>query len=168
MDAALAFIVLGCAIAGAFWGAIRLASLALAVVAAVLAGRFVGPAVAPLLASLGDFHGKERALAILGTGIVAAVVVLIAGRGLRKGLEALHLSCLDRVAGAVVGGAGAALILAIALAMAADAGRAPSTPWALGLAGAGKVMLALHKSPASSARPSSTPPTPTRRGQQPH
>ncbi|MGE5237138.1 MAG: CvpA family protein [Acidobacteriota bacterium] len=167
MDVIIGLVIAGCAIAGALWGAIRLASIALALAAAVLAGRLLGPMMTPLVASLGDFHGQQRLLATVAAALVAAAVVLIAGRGLRKGLEALHLSCLDRIAGALVGGGGAALLLAIGLAVAAGAGKVPDTPWALGLAGAGKVLLALHKSPLSNVSPSNTPPTPTSRGQHP-
>lgn len=166
MDVIVLLVVVGCAVAGLIWGALRMVTAVAAVAAAILAGRLVGPAAAALLPAMDGGH--ERILGTVLAAAVAVVLVLVAGRGLRRGLEALKLGWIDRVAGGVLAAGGAVAVLAVLLALAAAGGNAPSSPWALGLAGAGQAMLALHGPPASSARPSSSPPSATSKGQQPH
>jgi uncharacterized membrane protein required for colicin V production len=105
---------------------------------------------------------------VAAVAIVAVVLVWLAGTGLRRGVKALHLGWLDRIAGLAAGAAAALLILALLFGLAALNGRPPSSPWASRLSQAGQTFLALHKISARSAIPSSTPSTPTRSGQQPH
>jgi uncharacterized membrane protein required for colicin V production len=150
------------------WGALRMATLVAAVVAAVLAGRWAGPAAAQLFAGTPEPAGGERVAAVAVVAIVAAVLVWLAGIGLRRGMKALHLGWVDRIAGLAVGAAAAVLLLALLLGLATLGGHPPSSPWATKLSQAGQSFLALHRISARSARPSSMPSTPTRSGQQPH
>ena len=87
--------------------------------------------------------------------------------GLRKGLEALRLGWLDRLAGMVVSGGLACLVLSLLLALAAVGGRPSTSPFATFLTVAGQTFLATHSTPVNSISPSSTPATPTSSGQQP-
>ncbi len=168
MDVAVLLVVVGCAVVGVVWGAVRLATAVAAIVAAVLAGRWVGPVAASWLVGGSPTHGGPRVIGTVAAALVAGILVLIAGRGLQRGMEALHLGWLDRIAGAVLSACGAALVVAVMLALAAEGGHPPASPWALGLAGAGKTFLALHNQPRSIATPSRIPATPTSSGQQPH
>ena len=150
------------------WGALRMATLVAAVVAAVLAGRWAGPAAARLFAGTLEPASGERVAAVAVVAIVAAVLVWLAGIGLRRGVKALHLGWVDRIAGLAVGAAAAVLLLALLLGLATLGGHPPSSPWATKLSQAGQSILALHRMSARSAIPSSTPSTPTSSGQQPH
>jgi uncharacterized membrane protein required for colicin V production len=168
MDLFVLLVVCGCAVAGAIWGALRMATLVAAIAAAVLAGRWAGPAAAQLFASTPGPTAGQHAFAVAAVAIVAVVLVWLAGTGLRRGVKALHLGWVDRIAGLAVGAAAAVLILAILFGLAALGGHPPSSPWASRLSQAGQTFLALQKISARSAIPSSTPSTPTRSGQQPH
>jgi uncharacterized membrane protein required for colicin V production len=168
MDVFVLLVVCGCAVVGAIWGAVRMATLVAAVAAAVLAGRWAGPAAAQLFASAPGPTAGQHAFAVAAVAIVAVVLVWLAGTGLRRGVKALHLGWVDRIAGLAVGAAAAVLILAVLFGLAALGGHPPSSLWASRLSQAGQTFLALHKISASSAIPSSTPSTPTRSGQQPH
>jgi len=168
MDLFIVFVVCGCAVVGALWGAIRMATLVAAVIAAVLAGRWAGPAAAHLLTSAPVPGRGEHLMAVAAVAVIAAVLVWLAGLGLRRGIKALHLGWVDRVAGLAAGAVAAVLVLALLLGMAALGGHAPSSPWAARLSQAGMTFLALQKISARSASPSSTPSTPTSSGQQPH
>ncbi|MCJ7442902.1 MAG: CvpA family protein [Thermoanaerobaculaceae bacterium] len=165
MDVFVLLVVCGCAVAGMIWGALRMATLVAAVAAAVLAGRWAGPAAAQLFASTPEATSGERAAAVAVVAIVAAVLVWLAGLGLRRGVKALHLGWVDRIAGLAIGAAAAVLILALLLGLAALGGHPSSSPWASRLSQAGQTFLALQKISARSAIPSSTPSTPTRSGQ---
>jgi uncharacterized membrane protein required for colicin V production len=165
VDVFVLLVVCGCAVAGMIWGALRMATLVAAVAAAVLAGRWAGPAAAQLFASTPEPTSGERAAAVAVVAIVAAVLVWLAGLGLRRGVKALHLGWVDRIAGLAIGAAAAVLILALLLGLAALGGHPPSSPWASRLSQAGQTFLALQKISARSAIPSSTPITPTRSGQ---
>jgi uncharacterized membrane protein required for colicin V production len=168
MDIALVVVIVGCGLAGAWWGALRMATGLAAALAAVLAGRFAGPVAADmLLAGRGADHGARVAV-ILGVGLLAALLVFLAGRGLRKGIEVLHLSWLDRLGGLAVGAAGAALALAGGLALAAAGGHPATTPWARQLATFGQAALAVQSLSNRSTSPSTTPPIPTSKGQHPN
>jgi uncharacterized membrane protein required for colicin V production len=168
VDLFLLLVVCGCAVVGMIWGALRMATLVAAVVAAVLAGRWAGPAAAGLFAGTSEPASGERAAAVAVVAIVAAVLVWLAGTGLRRGVKALHLGWVDRIAGLAIGAAAAVLLLALLLGLSALGGRPPSSPWASRLSQAGQTFLALHRISARSAIPSSTPSTPTSSGQQPH
>jgi uncharacterized membrane protein required for colicin V production len=167
MDVVLALVIAGCALAGAFWGALRMATIVGALVAAVLAARFVGPVAAALLVGERGPDHTVRVAAIVGVGALVALLVVLAGRGLRKGIQALHLSWLDRAGGLVLGGTGAAALLAVLLALAAVGGHPPTTPWARQLATIGQAAVAAQSFSSRSTSPSSTPTAPTSKGQHP-
>jgi uncharacterized membrane protein required for colicin V production len=168
MDVVILVVVCGCAIVGLWWGVVRMAAWVLAVIAALAAGRWAGPAAADLIAGGGAPGSGTRLFATAVAALLAAVLVLLAGLGIRRALKALHLSWLDRLAGMVIGGGGAALILALLLALAASRGHQPAGVWAARLTHAGERVLGLHSLPSSSATPSSTPSTPTSSGQHPN
>jgi uncharacterized membrane protein required for colicin V production len=168
VDVFVLLVVCGCAVVGMIWGAVRMATLVASVVAAVLAGRWAGPVAAQLFAGGPEPTSGERLAAVAVVAILAAVLVWLAGLGLRRGVKALHLGWVDRIAGLAIGGAAAVLILAILFGLAALGGHPASTPWASRLSQAGQTFLAVQKISAKSAIPSSTPSTPTRSGQQPH
>ncbi|MCU0291279.1 MAG: CvpA family protein [Thermoanaerobaculaceae bacterium] len=167
MDLLLVIVAVGCALAGLWWGALRMLAALAATVAAVAAGRWVAPAAVSLLVGSGSVSPGLRIGAIVGSALVAGVLVLIAARGLRKGLEVLRLGWLDRLAGMVVSGGLACLVLSLLLALAAVGGHPPRTPFATFLTAAGQTLLAAHSTPVSSSSPSTTPATPTSSGQQP-
>jgi uncharacterized membrane protein required for colicin V production len=167
VDIALVVIGISCFIAGLFWGAVRIVSVVLACVAAVLAGRWAGPPLVLLLASGAQPSITLRIVAVAGVAVVAAGLVLVAGRGLRKGLEALRLTWLDRLAGGILSTAVAFLATAFLLGLAAAGGHPPGSPLARELAAFGQTILSLQTRPNSRAMPSTTPPRPTSKGQQP-
>ncbi len=167
MDAFILIVVAGCGIVGLMWGAVRMATLVAAVVAAVAAGRWAGPVAAQFVGGAAA-SGGGRTLTVGAVALAAALLVFLAGKGLRRGIKALHLGWVDRIAGLVVGGAAAALILALLLGLAAAGGHLPASPRAAYLAQAGQTFLALQSFSARSASPSSTPSAPTRSGQHPH
>jgi uncharacterized membrane protein required for colicin V production len=166
VDVLLAVVVVGCALAGAFWGAVRMAAGLAAAVAAVAAGRFAGAPAARLLTSAPQPGAGAHLAGVALVAIVAAGVVLLAGRGLRRGLVAVHLSCLDRLAGAVLAGVLAVVVLAALLGLAAQGGYEPRGAWSARLAHTGLEGLALQRQ-RSSSTPSSTPAPATSNGQHP-
>jgi uncharacterized membrane protein required for colicin V production len=168
VDVFVLLVVCGCAVVGMIWGAVRMATLVAAAVAAVLAGRWAGPAAAQLFAGGPEPTSGERLAAVAVVAILAALLVWLGGLGLRRGVKVLHLGWVDRIAGLAIGAAAALLILAVLFGLAALGGHPPSTPWAARLSQAGQTFLAVQKISARSAIPSSTPSTPTRSGQQPH
>ncbi len=166
MDLVILLVVCGCGVLGLIAGAVRLAALVAAVVAAIAAGRWAGPPAAQFIGG-GAESGGGRMLVIAAVAVLAALLVFLAGKGLRRGINALHLGWVDRLAGLVVGAGGAALVLALLLGLAALGGHPPSSPWAARLAAAGQGFLAVQSLSASKASPSSTPSAPTSSGQHP-
>ncbi len=168
MDILLLVVLAGCMILGLAWGALRMTSAVAALVVAVAVGRLAGPAAAALLAG-GDPPGPGlRAAGAVLVGLLAGVVVVLAGKGLRRGVDALHLGWVDRIAGGLLAAAAAALVVAVVLALAVQGGYAPSSPWTTRLARYGVALLGLYGQPTSSSTiPSSTPATATSNGQQP-
>ena len=167
MDLAILLVIAGCAVLGVVAGAVRLAALVAAVIAAVAAGRWAGPAAAGLIGGAAA-SGGGRMLTIAAVAVLAAVLVSLAGKGLRRGIKALHLGWADRLAGLVVGAGAATVVLALLLGLAAVGGHSPSSRWAARLAATGQAFLAVQNLSASKASPSSTPSNPTSSGQQPH
>ncbi|HPC81974.1 MAG TPA: CvpA family protein [Thermoanaerobaculaceae bacterium] len=167
MDIVLVILIAGCALAGLWWGALRLAAALAAAVAAVAAGRWVAPAAAAVVAGGAAPGPGLRVAAIALSALVAAVVVFVAARGLRKALEALRLGWLDRLAGMLAAGGLSAVVLGLLLALAAMGGHPASSPCAVFLSRVGQTLLAVHSLPASKTSPSSSPATPTSSGQQP-
>ena len=167
MDLFILLVVGGCAVLGMVWGAVRLATLVAAVVAGVVAGRLAGPAAAQLLASGPAQAGGSRMAATAVVALAAAVLVWLAGKGLRRALKALHLGWADRLAGLAVGAGAAVVVLALLLGLAAIGGHCPASPYAARLAQAGQAFLATQSLSASKASPSSMPSTPTSSGQHP-
>ncbi len=168
MDLFIVLVVCGCAVVGAIWGFIRMATLVASIVAAVLAGRWAGPAAAGLLTRAAEPGRGEHLAGVAAVAILAAVLVWLAGLGLRRGVKALHLGWVDRIAGLGAGAVAALLVLALLLGLAALGGHPPQSGWASRLSQAGVTFLALQKISARSASPSSAPSTPTASGQQPH
>ena len=167
MDAVIFVVVGGCAVLGMAWGAVRMVSLIAAVAAGVLAARWAGPGAAQLLAGSSPPGGSGRMLATAVVSLAAVILVWLAGKGLRRALQALHLGWLDRIAGMAAGAGAAALVLALLLGLAAIGGHGPSSPWAARLAEAGRTFLAVQSFSASKASPSNTPSSPTSSGQHP-
>ena len=166
MDLLVVLVMGCCAVLGAIWGAVRLATLVAAVGAGVLAGRWAGPAAAQLAGASAQ-SGSGRVLAIAAVALAAAILVWLAGKGLRRALKALHLGWADRVAGLLVGAAGAAVVLALLFGLAATGGHGPASPLASRLAQVGQTFLAVQSLSASKTSPSSTPRIPTSSGQHP-
>ena len=167
MDLLILLVVGGCAVLGMIWGAVRMVSLIAAVATGVIAGRWAGPVAAQLLVGASAQSGTGRLLAIAAVALLAAIMVWLAGKGLRRALKALHLGWVDRLAGLAAGAGAAALVFALLLGLAAIGGHVPSSPWAARLAQAGQTFLALQSFSASKASPSKTPSSPTSSGQQP-
>ncbi|MBZ5587700.1 MAG: CvpA family protein [Acidobacteriia bacterium] len=167
MDLLIVLVVGGCAVLGMMWGAVRMATLVAAIAAGVLAGRWAGPGAAQLVGGTTAQSGSGRTLAIAAVALAAAILVWLAGKGLRRALKALHLGWVDRLAGLVAGAGAAALVLALLLGLAAMGGHGPSSPWATRLAQAGQTFLAVQSFSASKASPSKTPSIPTSSGQHP-
>jgi uncharacterized membrane protein required for colicin V production len=167
MDVVLIIVIVGCGAVGAWWGGVRMASSVVAVIAAVLAGRWAGPTAASLLGAGAPDEPTRR---IVATGLIALIaggLVLLAGRGLRKGLETLKLGWLDRIAGVVIASAIAAALLAVLLGLATLGGHPPTSPFATRLSKIGQAALAVQQLSNSKAKPSSSPSTPIESGQQP-
>lgn len=152
MDLFLLVIVLGCALAGGFAGATRLVAWILAVGAAVAAGRWAGPSAAALLAGEGSPSWWLIAASVVVTSFAAAGLVWVAGRGLRRALEAMHLGCLDRAAGSLAAAATALALTAVLLALAGESGYRPDSPWAAQLQELGRTLLLLHQDRLEGAR----------------
>ncbi len=167
MDLVILLVVCGCAVLGTIAGAVRMAALVAAIVAAVAAGRWAGPAAAELIGG-GAATGGGRMLVIAAVAVLAALLVFLAGKGLRRGIRALRLGWVDRLAGLAVGAGAAALILALLLGLASLGGHPPSSPWAARLAAVGQAFLAVQSLSASKTSPSSTPSAPMSNGQHPH
>lgn len=145
---------------------VRMVASVAALAGGVLAGRAVGPALAAW--AFGPAAGVgHRVAASLVAGGVAFVLLLLAGAGLRKLLEHLHLSLLDRLLGAAVAAFLALGVSALLLALAAGGGYAPSGVLSAKLVSLGQAFLAAYKPPSKSANPKSTPPKPTNSGQHP-
>ncbi len=160
VDVLILVVVGGCALAGGFTGVIRLGAWIMALVGAVAAGRWAGPATAQLLAG-GD--APSPWLKAAGVALVAATaagLVLLAGRGLRHGAARLHLGWLDRLAGALAAGGVALALTAVLLALAAQSGYHPPSPWAQRLQEAGRGLLVLPQRGAEETPPPS-PATPS-------
>lgn len=167
MDVLIGLVILGCSLAGLFWGAVRMATLVTALIGSIVAARFVAPQALALMVAQRDPAGHHQAVAALVVGAVAGALILVAGRGLRRGVEVLRLAWLDRLAGGAIAAAMAAAVVAVMLALAAGGGMTVSSPWALRLATFGRSLLALQQAPSNSATPSATPTNATSNGQHP-
>ncbi|HUK11814.1 MAG TPA: CvpA family protein [Thermoanaerobaculaceae bacterium] len=168
LDPIILLVVAGCAIAGLVSGAIRLVTWIAAVVAAVVAGHWAGPGAASLLLNEPAPGDGARLAVSLAVGLVAALLVWFAGLGLRRGLAAVHLGCLDRIVGMTLAAATATALLALLLGLAALGGHPPTSPLAARLAAAARPALEPHSSLISNAIPTSRPTIPTNSGQHPH
>lgn len=164
----IGLVVIGCAICGLVWGALRMATLVAAVAGGITAARFVTPPALSLIAPAHLDSPNARAVAALGVALVTAVLVLVAGRGLRRGLELLRLSWLDRLGGAALAGTVAVAVLAMLLALGVSGGMHLSTPWAESLARLGESWLGVQQDRSNNAAPITTPATTTNSTQHPH
>ncbi len=153
VDILIAVVVIGCALAGGFWGAVRLAAWIFALAAAGFAGRWAGPATAALVAGGGDPPPGAKAGGAVLAAASAAVVVLIAGRGLRLGLEKIRLGWVDRLGGALVAGGAALALTALLLALAGERGYSPPASGAQRLQQVGRQVLMLQQENVIPPRP---------------
>lgn len=137
-----------------------------AVVGGVVVGRLAGPALATWAFGPGASPGF-KVVASLIAGALAFFLLLLAGAGIRKLLERMHVSLLDRLLGAGLAAALAILISAVLLALAAAGGFAPHGAMSAKLTSLGRAFLAAYRPSTSSAKPNSNPSKPTSKGQQP-
>lgn len=166
MDALVLVVAFGCGVLGALWGLVRMVAAVGAVVGGVAVGRVAGPA----LAAWAFGHGASPALKVLASltaGALAFFLLLLAGAGIRKLLERVHLSLLDRLLGAGLAAALALSVSAVLLALAQTGGFAPHGAVSEKLTSLGGAFLAAYKPSTSSAKPSNSPKKPTSKGQQP-
>jgi uncharacterized membrane protein required for colicin V production len=162
MDVIIVLVAAGLALLGAFWGALRIASNVLAVLAGIVVGRWAGPPAAGMIAGLFHSPAAERIAATALVALVAAGLVMLAGRGLRRGVDSLHLGWLDRGIGLLIGGAAGLALVAALLGLAAFGGHTPTTPLAGRLSEIGQAALAVEKLSLGSApvKPAATPHAP--------
>lgn len=148
VDVLILIVVLGCALAGGFWGVVRLSAWVVAMAAAVGAGRWAGPPAARLLAG-GDVPSTWVTAAGVALAAGAAVgLVLVAGRGVRQALAKSRLGCVDRIAGALAASGTALALSAVLLALAGESGFHPTSPWSQRLQQLGRDLLVLHQDQA--------------------
>ncbi|MFN3414587.1 MAG: CvpA family protein [Thermoanaerobaculum sp.] len=166
MDVLILAVAAGCAVLGGFWGVVRMVSTAGALVGGVLAGRIAGPSLAVWAfgptASL-----APKVLASLVAGGLAFFLLLLAGTGVRKLLERVHLSLLDRLLGAGLAAFLALFLSAVLLALASAGGFPARGRVSERLSSVGGAFLAAYRPSTSSAKPSNTPKKPTSNGQHP-
>lgn len=143
VDVLILVVVAGCALAGGFWGIIRLGAGVVALVVAVAAGRWAGPSAAALLAGGGTPSPGLSAAGVALAATTAGGLVLLAGRGLRLGLEKARLGCVDRAAGALAAAGAALALIAVLLALAGESGYRPASPWAQRLQQIGRDIMVL-------------------------
>jgi uncharacterized membrane protein required for colicin V production len=115
LDIVLVVVWAGITLGGFFKGAIRiifgLGGVALGIWLSVV----VGPDLALSLTGLVNSEWLTLIMAYLLPLVVVALLCLLAGWGMEKTLEALKLGCLNRLLGAVLAGAAAAVVLAMLL-----------------------------------------------------
>lgn len=166
MDALILVVAAGCAVLGGLWGLVRMVAAVGAVVAGVLVGRVVGPALA--VWAFGPTAAlTPRVMASLVAGVLAFLLLLLAGAGIRKLLERAHLSLLDRLLGAALAAALALSVSAVLLALAAAGGFAAHGTVSEKLTSLGGAFLAAYRPSSNSAKPTNNPTKPTSNGQQP-
>lgn len=153
MDLVIAIVILGCTLAGGFVGAVRLSAWVLALTAAGFAGRWAGPPAAALLAGGGDPSPWAKAGGLALVAASTAVLVLVAGRGLRLGLEKIRLGWADRLGGALVAGLMALALTAMLLALAGEGGYSPRARGAQRLQLVGRQVLMMHQEAMLPRRP---------------
>lgn len=166
MDVLILGVAAGLALLGGFWGVVRMVSTTGALVGGVLVGRVAGPPLATWAfgptASL-----APKLLASLVAGGLAFFLLLLAGTGVRKLLEKVHLSLLDRLAGAVLAAVLALSVSAVLLALAAAGGFAAHGTVSEKLTTFGGAFLEAYRPSSNSAKPNSKPAKPTSSGQHP-
>lgn len=162
----LLLVAAGLAILGGIWGLVRMAATAAALAGGILAGRLAGPTLAVWAFGAASGVGYRVAASLLAGG-AAFALLLLAGAGLRKLLERLHLSLVDRLLGAAVAASLSLGVSALLLAFAAGSGYTPTGRLATELTSLGQRFLAAYNPPSSNAKPSSNPAKPTRSGQHP-
>lgn len=168
MDAVLGLVVFGCAITGLIWGALKMATFVVAAAGGIAAARFVAPTALVLIAPAQAASPGAEVLAALAVALLTATLVLIAGRGLRRGVEFLRLGWLDRLGGAALAALGAVAVLAVLLALAERGGMPASSPWAIRLSELGQTWAGPQQARTSKPSPNKTPETATTSVQQPH
>ncbi|MGQ9494685.1 MAG: CvpA family protein [Thermoanaerobaculaceae bacterium] len=166
MDVLVISVVLGLAILGAFWGFLRILSLILAISGAAFLGRWAGPPLAEVVFSPAA-TSFQKLLTSAAVGAVAAGLFLLAGMGIRRFLQSVHLGFLDRLLGAVATMSLALLLASALLGLAATGGFPVHGKLSSQLAQFGRGVLAVYKLSKSSQSPNNSPSSPTNNGQQP-
>jgi membrane protein required for colicin V production len=131
LDLVILAVLLLFTVAGAFSGALRQAFKLAGVVAGWLAAVHLAPRLAPLVFGARPFPWQRSATAV-GTFVAVVVLVAIAGRLVRRAVQGPdgHPGPADRVLGALLGGAKAALAVWVVLsALALGGGRLALGPW---------------------------------------
>ena len=115
LDLVLVVVWAGITLGGFFKGAIRIVFGLGGVALGIWLSVVVGPELALTLTGLVNSEWLTLALAYMLPLVVVVLLCLLAGWGLEKTLEALKLGCLNRLLGAALAGAAAAVVLAILL-----------------------------------------------------
>jgi len=127
LDAVAAAVLALAALRGLWIGAVREAFSLAGLTAAVLVVRRWREPAAAWLDAQGPFEVTELAaelLAVLALGLATVIAVGFVGRLVRRGVRGAGLGLLDRLAGALLGGAeGAVVVAAFVLGLAALLGR---------------------------------------------
>lgn len=166
VDILVVSIVFGVAILGAFWGLLRILSLILAISGAAFLGRWAGPPLAEAVFSPAA-TSYQKLLASAAVGAVAAALLLLAGMGVRRLLQSVHLGFLDRLLGALATMAFGLFLASLLLGLAAMGGLHIHGWLSPQLAQFGRGVLAVYKLSKSSQSPNNSPSSPTKAGQQP-
>lgn len=166
MDILVLIMVLGVGILGAFWGLLRILSLILAIAGAAFLGRWAGPPLAEAIFSPAA-TSFQKLLASAAVGAVAAGLLLLAGMGIRRLLQSVHLGFLDRLLGALATMGFALFLASLLLGLAAMGGFQIHGRLSSQLAQFGRGVLAVYKLSKSSQSPNNSPSRPTNNGQQP-
>jgi uncharacterized membrane protein required for colicin V production len=119
LDWVLVVIWTGITLGGFFKGAVRIVFSLGGLVLGLWLAAVVGPNLAAELSDSVDHQWLASALAYIIPFAVATLLCLLAGWGMEKTLEGLKLGCVNRMFGAVLAGAAAAVVLAFLLATAA-------------------------------------------------
>jgi uncharacterized membrane protein required for colicin V production len=115
LDWVLVVVWAGITLGGFFKGAIRIVFGLGGVVLGLWLSVIAGPDLAVSLTGLVNSEWLTLGLAYLLPLVVVALLCLLAGWGMEKTLEALKLGCLNRLLGAGLAGAAAAVVLAVLL-----------------------------------------------------
>lgn len=115
LDWVLVVVWAGITLGGFFKGAVRLVFTFGGLILGLWLSVVVGPDLAGVLADSVNNEWLAVALAYSIPLVVVTVLCLLAGWGIEKTLEGLKLGCLNRLVGAALAGAAAAVVLTMLL-----------------------------------------------------